>query len=67
VEFEYDHVLRGEFPADQALRPDPDEVAALHWVDLAELRRDLRANPDRYAPWLAGVTGTLIRSDTRDA
>ncbi|HEX6967905.1 MAG TPA: isopentenyl-diphosphate Delta-isomerase [Micromonosporaceae bacterium] len=55
VEFEYDHVLRGELPADQPLRPDPAEVAALRWVGLSQLRTQLDSDPDHYAPWLGGV------------
>lgn len=60
VEFEYDHVLYGELPPDQPLRPDPDEVAAVRWVDAAQLPAALHANPDDYAPWLAGVINRLL-------
>ncbi|MGR6316605.1 isopentenyl-diphosphate Delta-isomerase [Micromonospora soli] len=61
VEFEYDHVLRAEVPADLASRPDPDEVAALRWVDPRELEADLDADPRAYAPWLGGVVNRLLR------
>lgn len=61
VEFEYDHVLRGDLPADQTLRPDPDEVAALRWISLADLRAELDTNPDAFAPWLAGVVTTYLK------
>jgi len=54
VEHEYDHVLVGH--ADSApLRPDPREVAALRWVHLDELLREIATQPWSYAPWLAGV------------
>ncbi|WP_213456230.1 isopentenyl-diphosphate Delta-isomerase [Rhizomonospora bruguierae] len=59
VEHEFDHVLVGRVPEDLALRPDPAEVADVRWVDPADLRRDLAAEPDAYAPWLAGVSGPL--------
>lgn len=59
VEVEYDHVLRGEFGADDPVRPDPAEVAGLRWVDLAALRAELAARPQRYAPWLPGVLDLL--------
>jgi isopentenyl-diphosphate delta-isomerase len=59
VEYEFDHVLLGEVPADHPLLPDPDEVADIRWVGVAELRRAVAADPRSYAPWLAGVTERL--------
>jgi isopentenyl-diphosphate Delta-isomerase len=59
VEHEYDHVLVARVDADIALIPDPAEVAEVRWVRRDELARDLLANPDGYAPWLAGVV-TLV-------
>lgn len=61
VEFEYDHVLRGEVPADVPLRPDDGEVAEVRWVDPVHLEADLDADPRAYAPWLGGVVGRLLR------
>lgn len=59
IEHEYDHVLLGRVETDFALRPDPDEVAAVRWLGLHDLGLDLDASPDRYAPWLGGVAQTL--------
>ena len=59
VEHEYDHVLLGDLPTSRALLADADEVAAVRWVTLPELRASLAAEPWAYAPWLAGVTGRL--------
>lgn len=64
VEFEYDHVLRGDILADEPLLPDPDEVAETRWVRRDEIETDLDANPGAYAPWLAGVTGRLFHPAT---
>jgi isopentenyl-diphosphate delta-isomerase len=61
VEFEYDHVLRADVPADLPIRPDPDEVATLRWVDPRELEADLDVDPRAYAPWLGGVVNRLLR------
>lgn len=61
VEFEYDHVLRADVPADLRTVPDPDEVAELRWVDPTELEADLDADPRAYAPWLGGVVNRLLR------
>ena len=62
VEYEYDHVLLGDLPAGRQLLADPDEVAALRWVTVAELRAGLTDDPRSYAPWLAGVTERLLES-----
>lgn len=61
VEFEYDHVLRADVPADLRTVPDPDEVAELRWVDPTELEADLDADPRAYSPWLGGVLNRLLR------
>ena len=59
VEYEYDHVLLGDLPAERPLLADADEVAAVRLVPLSDLREDLTANPRSYAPWLTGVTDRL--------
>jgi isopentenyl-diphosphate delta-isomerase len=51
-EYEHDTVLVGEAAADVAVNPDPVEIADWRWMSVADLHRDLRANGDRYAPWL---------------
>ncbi|MFI6227321.1 isopentenyl-diphosphate Delta-isomerase [Micromonospora echinospora] len=61
VEFEYDHVLRADVPADPVLRPDHTEVAELRWVDPLTLETELDADPRAYAPWLGGVVNRLLR------
>ena len=59
VEREYDHVLVGHVAEDVAMAPDPAEVDELRWVAPAELAREIAAEPDRFAPWLAGVLALL--------
>ncbi|GAA5177285.1 isopentenyl-diphosphate Delta-isomerase [Rugosimonospora acidiphila] len=59
VEHEYDHVLLGRVTPDVAMRPDPAEVAEVDWVEVETLRSGLATEPDRYAPWLAGVVELL--------
>ena len=66
VEYEFDHVLLGEVPADHPLLPDPDEVANIRWVGVGELRRAVAADPRSYAPWLAGVTERLAEHVASD-
>lgn len=59
VEHEYDHVLVGRIDPATPMRPDPAEVAALHWERLDSLRTALDSAPQTYAPWLAGVVARL--------
>jgi isopentenyl-diphosphate delta-isomerase len=64
IEHEIDHVFVGTVIGE--LRPDPREVAELRWTLLEDVRRDLRRNPECYAPWLDGVirtVGRLTRSE----
>jgi len=61
VEYEYDHVLLGDVPANAGLLVDPDEVAEVRWATVEELNAGLREDPRSYAPWLPGVTEQLIR------
>jgi isopentenyl-diphosphate delta-isomerase len=63
VEHEYDHVLLGRIEADHPVHPDPAEVAALQWVAPDELATALSAEPQTYAPWLAGVIAQLPRTN----
>lgn len=65
VEHEYDHVLLGHAAPDLALRPDPAEVADLSWVPAIEVPAAVAADPDAYAPWLAGVIGCLADAGQR--
>ena len=30
---------------------NPDEADAFKWVDIAKLKKDVAANPDKYTPW----------------
>ena len=59
VEREYDHVLVGRVGTGLRMAPDPAEVAEVRWVPPDELRTDLVARPDAYAPWLFGVLDLL--------
>ena len=49
IEHELDHVCVGQFDGEP--NPDPREASAYRWVDLEALARDMRAHPERYAPW----------------
>lgn len=55
TEYEADHVFVGEYAG--PFSPDPEEIAELRYVPLAELKKDMIANPDRYAPWFFTAIG----------
>jgi isopentenyl-diphosphate Delta-isomerase len=65
VEHEYDHVLLGRIDSATPMRPDPEEVAALHWEQPGTLRTALDSAPEAYAPWLAGVAACLPADPVR--
>lgn len=55
TEYEMDHVFAGEYEG--AFSPDPGEIAELRYVPLAELKKDMIANPEKYAPWFFTAIG----------
>lgn len=53
IENEIVHVFFGRAPERAAaIAPNPDEVAEIGWMTLAELERDVVRRPRRYAYWL---------------
>jgi isopentenyl-diphosphate Delta-isomerase len=52
VEHEVVRIFRAEAPAVMAVRPAPDEVAEVRWVELAELKAEVARQPDDFTPWL---------------
>ena len=49
AEYEFDHVLYGEFNGEP--QPNPDEIDDWKWVNLTELMVDLEDNAHDYTPW----------------
>lgn len=49
TEFEYDHVLVGEY--DGSWVENSEEVDEVKWVDINELKEDIASNPKKYTPW----------------
>ena len=49
TEHELDHVFTGVYAG--AIRFDPAEVAAVRWVEPAELDRETAAHPEAFTPW----------------
>ena len=51
-----EHELVDIFVAEAApglpVQPNPDEVAAIRWVDLYDLAAEVARNPEKFTPWL---------------
>jgi len=52
IEHELVDIFVGSASASLAIAPNPEEVCATRWVDLATLRVEIRDNPASFTPWL---------------
>ena len=52
VEHEEVDLFVAEAKAALPLAPDPAEVMATRWIELAALRDEIAGQPDRFTPWL---------------
>ena len=50
AENEFCKLLVADF--DGKVKPNPDEIMAVRWTTVEDLRADLRKRPDNYTPWL---------------
>lgn len=55
TEFEYDHVLYGQFEGEP--RVNPEEADSWKWVEFKNLREDMKINPENYTPWFRLIVG----------
>lgn len=49
TEYEFDHVLTGEFNGNP--KPNPEEIDEYKWISIKDLKKDIIANPKKYTPW----------------
>ena len=61
-ENEIDHVLIGRIDIGTRFDPNPDEVAAVRWVTIAELEKELDHSPKKFTPWLKQALGVVKKS-----
>ena len=59
-EYEHDHVFIGEYPESEdgevrmdlsKLKPNPEEIAELEFIEFEELERQLIQTPEKFTPW----------------
>ena len=58
-EYEYDHVLVGDYRGD--VKPDPEEIGAAEWVAFSRLERELVSEPRKFAPWFRTAAPLVLR------
>lgn len=49
IEHEFDHIFTGKFEGEPKL--NKKEVGDWRWISKEELKKDLKENPENYAPW----------------
>ncbi|HLD85599.1 MAG TPA: isopentenyl-diphosphate Delta-isomerase [archaeon] len=49
TEWEFDHVFIGTY--DGKINANPDEIDEWKYVDIDELKKDVKKNPEKYTPW----------------
>lgn len=49
IEYEYDHVLYGQFDGDP--KPNANEADGWKWMGFNDLRNAMKSDPEAYTPW----------------
>lgn len=49
TENEFDHLFTGFY--DGSVKPNKDEVEDFRFVDINELKKDMKKQPEKYTPW----------------
>ena len=50
-EYEFDHVLVGNYSKNQIIDFNTDEIADIKWIKISDLKKDIVKNPKNYATW----------------
>ncbi len=61
-ENEIDHVLEGHYNGD--INANKDEIDEIRFIDIEELKKDAKSNPEKYAPWFLIILRRLYSVDT---
>lgn len=57
-EHELDVVFTGVY--DGKIKPNKEEVADYKWIEIKDLLKDIKDNPDIYTPWFKIILGKMI-------
>ena len=61
IEYEYDHVFLGTASTAAVFHPDPEEIAALRWVEIGQLKEDMVRHPEHYTSWFFTAAEGIFR------
>lgn len=59
-EHELDYVFTGRYEG--RIVADPKETAGYEWIEIKELKKDLKKNPQKYTPWFKVILRKLGNS-----
>jgi len=59
IEHEFDHVFLGTFEGNP--KPNPEEAESWKWVNLIELKKDIKENPGKYTAWFKIILDRLLK------
>lgn len=59
TEFEYDHILVGEYFGDY--EAVPEEVDEIKWAKISDLLQDIQDNPALYTPWFITAVDKVVK------
>lgn len=58
-EYEYDHVIIGEYNGDWKI--NQDEVEEIKWINIDDLKEEMRKNPQKFTPWFITALNQAIK------
>jgi len=53
IEHEFDHVFLGKFDGEP--KPNKEEAQDFRWIELQELKRDVKEHPEKYTFWFKQI------------
>jgi isopentenyl-diphosphate delta-isomerase len=65
IEYELDHVFVGEYYG--SFQANPEEASELKWISFEQLLEELRARPEKFAPWFISAAPQVIKDVLRNA
>lgn len=58
TEYEFDHIFLGRFDGEP--KPNKKEVRSWKWINLRQLKRDIKKNPEKYTFWFKRALDRVI-------
>ncbi|MBR2943748.1 MAG: isopentenyl-diphosphate Delta-isomerase [Clostridia bacterium] len=58
-EYEFDHVFVGKYNG--KIKFDPDEIEAVFWIEISELKEMMLKNPEKFSTWFMICAPRVIK------